>query len=204
MDLISTTSIYLLLLLLPGFVSMFVARALAYRPDSQVFDKVLSALVYTFLIHSIYALIFNGLTPWILRISEGSLTVTLQSKAGLLSFFAIAVSLGVAAGLLENKDWHMKFVRWAHLTSRTSRQSVWMDVFLDKKGSWVTVHLKDGHSVDGWPEYFSDTFTVGPAVFLKQAFWISEDRDPIGIPDPGILINGNEIHSIQFYTPTEE
>ncbi|MFH0764947.1 MAG: DUF6338 family protein [Calditrichota bacterium] len=203
MDSFSLTTVYIVLLLLPGFVSSLIARALAYRPDTTQFDKLISAFVYTFLIHSVYAVIFKSFTPWTIQIQNQAIDVTINNRIGLIIFFCIAIALGCLSGLLKNKDWHMKLARWLRITNRTSRQSLWMDVFLDKKNAWVSVHLQDGRSVIGWAEYFSDSYSSGPVVFLKNAQWQIEDGKYKDIPDPGILLNGEEIHSIQFYIRQE-
>jgi hypothetical protein len=199
MESISLTTVYILLLLLPGFVSSLIARSLSFKPDMTQFDKLISAFVYTFFIHIIYVLVSGSFTPWTIQLQNGEIHVQVVSRVGVAFFLAVAVLMGCLAGLLKNKDWHMGLARALQLTSRTSRQSLWTDVFLDKKGATVSVLLKDGRSVYGWPEYFADSFHDGPVVFLKEASWRTEGGDPVRIPDPGILIKGDEIHSIQFY-----
>jgi hypothetical protein len=100
----------------------------------------------------------------------------------------------------------MVLLRIFRLTNKTSRDSLWLDIFNDKyriqnegHGAYVKVYLKDGKILYGWPEYFSDQFIDGPVLFLSKACWLGEDGEPlIEIPNPGIMIMGSQIENIEF------
>jgi hypothetical protein len=61
----------------------------------------------------------------------------------------ISVCLGVLIGFIETNDLSGLFFRLIRATQRTTRSSVWSDVFHERKGV-VQVELGDGRSVMGW------------------------------------------------------
>jgi len=200
---IPVTTIYIILILLPGFASSIIDRTLAFRPNETNFDKLIRAVFYTFIVHVIYGLTMGDFSPWIISNQNGNTIITVVHKCGLLYLFIIAIVIGCIAGILKTHDFHMKVARKLSISNRTSRSSLWQDVFSDKKGTYVFIHLKDGRRINGWPEYYNDSFAIGPVVFLSKAKWITNDSE-IDIPNPGIMINSDEIQFIQFYIPTED
>lgn len=189
-----------LLVLLPGFVSAKIVQSLCVRPLQTELDKVVEALLYSFLVYVSYAL-FVGIAP--LRIiatshPNGSIEYAPHANGfGLLYLLAISVLLGVAiAGCLTN-DFPTRLFRQIRLTQRTTRSSVWSDVFHDW-AHYVQVQFCDGRRILGWPRYYSDT-PEESALFLEGAAWVDKDGKATDIPGPGILITKNmQIESIMF------
>ena len=65
-------------------------------------------------------------------------------------------------------------MRLLRITSKTSRLSVWNDVF-DTKPHRVIVDFQDGRQVFGWVEYFSD-YCYKPLIYLAQPQWIKKGK----------------------------
>jgi len=101
-----------------------------------------------------------------------------------------------------------RLLRKIKLTERTSRSSIWNDVFQGvqqtkdpRQGSIVQVELADGRSVQGVVNFYSDTADEC-SVFLSNARWIGDDNATVDIKGPGILLTKNAtIVSISFLDP---
>ena len=187
----SFEALYIFLILLPGFLTLMIERTLSYQiADSHVFTLTKS-LVYSFVNYSVFLMTQETLVYWtIIENSDEPKQLILNSNPrGFAILLFVSILLGSLIGLFKNKDWHMKFARFIHLTKRTSRDSIWLDLFHDKfqvkkktkelkekTGAYVTVILKDGRNIFGWPEYFADSFNDGPVLFVTDAKWISEDK----------------------------
>ncbi|MGB8657039.1 MAG: DUF6338 family protein [Candidatus Zixiibacteriota bacterium] len=210
----SFSVIYGLLILLPGFITLFVERLLSYQRQDIGAIFIAKALVYSFINYSLFSVTGLSLISWTIRVTSAQtkeITINPMLFAPLI-MLVISVTIGLLIGLLKTKDWHMRFARGIGLTRRTSRTSIWLDIFHDKysrkkekehprdgSGAYVSVFLKDGRQLYGWPEYFSDDFHDGPILFLTKAAWISEEGNETKIPYPGILLNGSQVKFIQFY-----
>ncbi len=224
----SLSAFYILLILLPGFVTLFVERTLAYQRQDQGVILVAKALLYAFINYVLFSLVSRPLAAFDVETTEKGiqkLSITPDGKGALL-LLACSVLLGIIVGFLKSSDLHMIVARKIKLTKRSSRNSIWLDIFHDKYrkksrliescnrclkklnlekqkktyGSHVIVYLKDGRSIYGWPEYYADDFTDGPTIFLTSAEWLQDDRTKnIEIPYPGILVMGSQIDFIQFY-----
>lgn len=203
----SVSALNVLFFLLPGFISFSVERAMFFRPDDTTFDKTVSVLIHTFIVNVIYGLI-SYLTsldyaPFQAYTNGDAVTLTITNPCSLVSLFLTTIVWGLIFGWLKNNDLLLWIPRLVKMTKRTTRSSVWQDVFTDMD-TYVLVLLKDGRGVSGWPQYFENKFTDGPVVFLTKAQWIIEGEEPKAISDPGILINGSEIAVIQFYSKKGE
>jgi hypothetical protein len=207
----SFAAIYALLMLLPGFVSAFAERALAYEREPTGPLLIGKALMYSAITYVLFSLTRLPLIAWTVRAaSPGKASIPITPDPWpMLLLLAIAVLVGVAAGALKTNDWHMKVARALRFTKRTSRSSLWLDLFQDIRGArsphstYVTVTLRDGRRLYGWPEYFADDFTDGPVLFITQAAWVRDsDSGEERVPLPGsrgILLRGDHIVLLQFH-----
>ncbi len=216
-------ALQVLIFLLPGFVTAGVVNFLFVGRKKTELDKVIQALFYSFVDYSIFALIFGrypDIQPLsvVKQISNGIEVYSLSySGVGFLSVLAISVLVGLIVSFLNTHDLVTRLLRlkWSRkimwlkriklppITTRTSRSSIWSDVFHDKGPlAYVIVNLVDGQRIMGWPLYYSDTPDEG-SVFLSDAYWIQND-EKIKIPGPGILVTSNaRIESVEFLRPEE-
>ena len=215
----SLATLYALLILLPGFITTIVERTISYRREDISVVFVAKALVYSFINYSFFSLTSLQLISWTATdLPDGTQRIFIDQRwISMFVLLGISVALGLLIGLIKNKDWHMKAARKTGITRRTSRSSIWLDIFYekyskkDKKqeipegyGPYVMVFLKDGRRIYGWPEYFSEEYSDGPVLFITDAVWISVRNRKVEIPYPGILINGSQMDFVQFYMPENE
>ncbi len=204
----SLDTLAVLLILLPGFVTLFIERALAYQREPSPTILVARALLYSLLNYAAFTLTGLPLMKWAIQEdANGRAFLLLRSSAlSAIVLLAIAAAMGMVVGWLKGHDLHMRLARKLGLTLRTSREGLWLDLFQDHYGTratdppFVVVTLRDGRRVNGWPLYFSDEYNAGPVLFLSKAKWLADDAsEPTAIPNPGILIKGSEIEFVQFY-----
>jgi hypothetical protein len=208
-----------LLILLPGFITLFVERALAFQREPSGVALVAKSLVYSLVTYALFALTRLPLVSWVVSdMPAGGKSLALVPEPwGAAALVTMAVGLGLVLGTIKTHDLQMKLARYLGMTSRTCREGVWLDVFDDIYARsptkpavapetprvYALVHLADGRRLNGWPEYFGDTYDPGPTLFLTNAEWVSDD-ERLPIPNPGILVNGSQIELIQFYVPAPE
>ncbi len=203
----TAAALQILLVLLPGFTAAYLVQLLATRARQTDLEKIIEALLFSFLIYVGYGLVrHNGLPVAIVPATNGDTLqfhrINLLWLTGLSLFFALLMILYV------NKDGARLF-RWIKLTERTSRNSIWNDTFQDiqqqvdpEAGSIVEVELGDGRRVMGAVKFYSDTADEC-SVFLQGAAWVGEDgKTTIPIRGPGILLTRNAtIASVSFLDP---
>lgn len=191
--------------MLPGFSAAYIVQLLAIRAKQTDLEKIIEALLFSFLIYVSYGILSHGGIPVNVVYSAGEPSVRFQRVslaclAGLSLFFALGMILYV------NKD-GARWLRAIRLTERTSRNSIWNDTFQDIQqtidpdaGSIVQIQLEDGRSLIGVVRFYSDTADEC-SVFLQNAEWVDDDKT-IPVLGPGILLTRNsKITSVSFLDP---
>jgi hypothetical protein len=133
-------------------------------------DKVVDALLYSFLVYLVFASLFG---------SDFS-----GPKVLWLPLISLALALVVAA--MWTHDFPGRRLRQWGITTRTTRPTVWSDAF-SVFGGYVLVELASGRMVVGWVRYYSDPPNP-PSLFLEDAAWIDWGGKLSCIDGPGILI----------------
>lgn len=200
-------ALQILLILLPGFAAAYFVQLLAVRAKQTDLEKIIEALLFSFLIYVSYGLIWHGNLP--VAIAHTAQGDTFQfHRINLVWLTGLTICFALLMILYVNRD-GARFFRRIGLTERTSRNSIWNDTFQDVRqqvkpeaGSIVQVELEDGRRVMGIVWFYSDTADEC-SVFLQNAQWVSEDGgEPIPILGPGILLTGNaKITSVSFLNP---
>ena len=166
-----------LLVLLPGFVSARVVRMMSARSQQTELERIIEALIFSFFTYICYFAVFGAQLPL-----EWSVTLTSNGVAPfnfsvhrvrLLSLVPISVILGFVWGYVRGHDLLLKLLRKWKFTQRSSRESVWSDVFLNHRGN-VQVGLGDGRSILGWLEQYAEAGDER-TVFLSRAAWVADD-----------------------------
>jgi hypothetical protein len=189
-----------LLVLLPGFLCARIVQALCVRPKQSDVDKILESLLYSFIVYLCFAVVSGGAIPVKVDVTETedvkTYSVEIQ-RSPLATLAGISVCLGLLIGAVNTKDLSGRFFRWARLSQRTTRSSVWNDVFHERSGT-VLVGLADGRRVMGWAEHYSDDPKEG-SLFLQKAAWIKDDGAEAPINGAGILITKeSKVEYIEF------
>jgi len=180
-----------LLILLPGFVSARIARSLSAQGQQSELERVIEALIFSFFTYVIYVAIFGTSLPieWLPAFAVHRWRVVFLA--------AMACALGLLWGIVRSKDLLLGSLRKLRITERTSRESVWNDVFSSLAGT-AQVGLHDGRSLIGWVGRYSDSGGER-SLFLERASWVSEDGSLIKIDGKGILLTEKaEIEYVMF------
>jgi hypothetical protein len=181
---LSFDAVTILVILLPGFLCARIFQWLCVRPEQSEMDKVVEALLFSFLVYVSFMAVFGK--------------VQLTRKHALW-LFLLSVIIAVISSTVWKHDWLGAALRKAHVTNRTSRPSVWNDVF-DNYGGYALVELADGRLVLGWIHYFSDHPPA--ALFLRDAAWVTSTGERLQLDGPGILITSEcGIKTVSFHYP---
>lgn len=177
-----------LLILLPGFLCARIVRALCVKSQQTELDKIIEALIYSFLVYVAFS-IFIGSIPVALRVesSGGAQRYFIEArKLHLAILLAFAVIIGIGLAGITNNDFSGRLLRKLRITQRTARGYVWGDTF-QQLGGHVLIELADGRHIVGWIHFYPDTPEEG-TLFLEDAAWVKPDGTRIRIQGPGILI----------------
>ena len=116
-------TILALFVLLPGFVSARIAKALSAQSAQSELERITEALIFSFFTYVIYIAFFGTKLPieW---------QPAFHIHRWRVVFLAVmACLLGLGWGVVRSKDAALGLLRRLKLTDRTSRESVWNDVF---------------------------------------------------------------------------
>jgi hypothetical protein len=204
---VTLLALQIFLILLPGFSAAYVVQALATRRLPTDFERVIEALVFSFIIYVCYIPLNGGRLPFHVQgdpTGKGNETV-LWEPAQLAWLAGVTVIFALLAVSYVRFDGNRLF-RAIGLTERTTHNSIWNDIFereaIDNQP--VQVEFADGRSVLGILLYYSDTSDEG-SVYLKEASWVDESGQTIPIPGPGILLTRNsEIRSVSLLNPAPD
>jgi hypothetical protein len=201
---VTLLALQVFLILLPWFSAAYVVQALATRRSQPDMERVVEALVFSFIIYVCYVPLNAGKLPFHIQddpAGKGSSTVLWQPEqlawlAGVTAIFAL-----FAVGYIRFDG--NRLFRRLRLTERTTRNSIWNDIFEREaiNNQPVQVELADGRSILGILLYYSDTSDEG-SVYLKDASWVVEGDQTIPIPGPGILLTKrSDIRSVSLLNP---
>lgn len=197
-------ALQIFLILLPGFSAAYIVQGLATRRSQSDLERIIEALVFSFIIYVCYIPLNSGHLPFHIiddPAGKGSETVLWQpAQLGYLVVVTFAFAMAVVAYI--HFDGNAIFRR-LHLTERTTRNSIWNDILESEtvKEQPVQVELANGRNVQGVLLYYSDA-AEDASVYLTQASWIAESGARVPIPGPGILLTkGSGIQSISLLTP---
>lgn len=186
-----------LLVLLPGFFSAKIVQTLCVRSKQSELDKVVEALLFSLFTYILFALTLGVELPlsWSARMDQGGTHYSLELHRGRLALLILySLILGFAWGWVINHDALLKWLRRLGFTQRSSRVSVWSDIF-HILGGTVQIGLKDGRMAEGWLRCYSDE-AEDAALFLESASWIDENGKIYPVDGPGILFTKES--EIQF------
>jgi hypothetical protein len=229
----SLVALEIFLILLPGFAAAYVVQQLATRRTQSDLERVIEALLFSFVIYVCFAGANHGKLPFSLQkqpaaptqsgsgaTAPGNNNATAPAKAtaddddtgqtivwaprdlGLLA--GITFAFAILAIVYINHDGNRLFRR-LHLTERTTRSSIWTDIFESEAGQEqvVQVELPGGRSILGVLLYYSDD-AEDSSLFVTKASWVTADGDQIPIPGQGILLTKESgILSISLLAPGE-
>ena len=196
----------ILLLLLPGFLSARIVQMLCARPKQTELDKIVEALLFSFFIYLLYALSCGTELPlfWTAKAANGNTRFSLEvHQFRLLLLAGYAGVLALMWAWITNHDTLLTWLRRKGFTQRTSRMSVWNDVFHTFEGT-VQIGLRDGRMVRGWLRCYSDE-AEDSSFFLEAAAWVGDGGKVYPVNGPGILFTRESgVQFVMFLNETQE
>jgi hypothetical protein len=200
-------ALQIFLILLPGFSSAYIVQALATRRTQSDLERVIEAVVFSFVVYVCYIPLNGGRLPFRLQHDPANLgnDTVIWDPAQLAWLGAVTVIFALAAVVFIRLDGD-RLLRVLGLTERTTRNSIWNDIFESEAidGQPLQVELADGRSVLGSLLYYSDV-AEDASLYLTQASWVDADGNTIHIPGSGILLTKNSgIRSISLLNPVSE
>ena len=196
---LTTETLTLFFLLVPGFVSSAVLNAIVVRRTTGRVGHVVEALVFSFLIYACLSPFFGG-SPVSIEITPADDLTTFRPTVDpsfVICAMGLAVLFALVAGASITHDFHMRILRWMRLTHRTARDNTWIDIFIDQR-RYVEVTLTDGKRLFGWPLYYSNRPEEG-LLYLHDPAWIDSDGRYVDLDVHGILLTKKDgIESIVF------
>ncbi len=204
---VTLLALQLLLILLPGFSAAYFVQALSVRRSQSDFERVIEALVFSFLIYLCDAPINRGRLPFHIAgdpSGKGADTVLWEpAQLGWLGILTVAFAVVAIAYIRFDGN---RVLQAIGLTERTTRNSVWNDIFETEAAEIqpVQVELSDGREVLGVLLYYSDA-AEDASLYLTQASWVDKEGRTTAIPGPGILLTKNSgIRSVSLLDPATD
>jgi hypothetical protein len=200
-------ALQIFLILLPGFSAAYIVQALATRRPPSDLERIIEALVFSFIIYVCYIPLNAGRLPFHIEhdaSGKGDDTVLWNPKQ-LAWLAAVTLVFSLLAVVYIRFDGNRLF-RAVGLTERTTRNSIWNDILeheaIDNQP--VQVELADGRNILGVLLYYSDASEDG-SLYLTQASWVGALGETIKIPGPGILLTKNSgIRSVSLLDPVSD
>lgn len=190
---LSKDLVALLTFLLPGFVSTWIVYSLTSHQKPAQFERVLQALVYTFLVTAVVAIERWGL-EWFGR--SFFIVRAWDEDARLLASILTAIAWGGVVALLTNNDWFHGRLRRLGFSKRSAHPSEWCIVF-DREITYVTIHFKDGRRLYGWPQVWPTNHDKGH-LYLIEPIWIHGEAVQELPYTKGILVPVGDVAHVEF------
>jgi len=192
------------LILLPGFSAAYIVQALATRRTQSDLERVIEALVFSFLIYVCYMPLNRGRLPFQIQSDSAnhSNDTVIWNPVQLVWLAVVTFLFSIVAVAYVRFDGNRIF-QLVRLTERTTRNSIWNDVFESEaiEGQPLQVELADGRSVLGSLVYYSDV-AEDASLYLTQASWVDVEGKTVEIPGGGILLTKScGIRSISLLNP---
>lgn len=185
--------------LLPGLLAAWVFYGLTSHVKPSQFERVIQALIFTFLVQAVLPL-----AQWSLEFVGTWLAIRPWDGASetLASAF-IAALLGASLAYLTNKDSFHKWIRAKGFTTRASHPSEWHGV-LSERQNHVVLHLMDERRLSGYPQIWPSESEKGHFFIVRPA-WLSDTGEHALLSGiDGLLISAKDVKWIEFIDQPKE
>jgi len=194
MDNLFSQATPLLMFLLPGFLSAWIFYGLTSHPKPSQFERTVEALVFTFVVQGITALVKVALLACGIVWSFG----LWNNESQTVWSIAVAAALGIAVAAAVNKDTFHSWLRSRGFTSRTSHPSEWFCV-LDSNPAYIVLQLQDGRRLTGWPKEWPTSPATGQ-FYIQQPAWIDDAGDVVDLAKlDGIIIHATDVRWVEVF-----
>ncbi|MCG9731359.1 DUF6338 family protein [Shewanella sp. Isolate13] len=165
---------------------------------------IFDVLIYSFLSFVIVDWLYSWEPIFSINKSVDNVyTYTASSDVKAIALTLISsVFLPIVVGAFLHHDLHMRVLRFLKVTNKTSRDTAWDDVFTNTD-RYITVHLKNGNRLTGWPMYYSNSPDEG-FLYIYEPAWVDDDNQYLETNSHGVLVNKDEIEFVEFLKQDDE
>jgi Family of unknown function (DUF6338) len=189
----SYEALAVLLLLLPGIIGFFLFNQVS---DLKVKDPLstISWVIFYLIVSQLIAvqLFGSSFLPDVAgandKETQAKIVTYLQSIA--LAPLLIGALLGIVFALLKNFSVGYYLLKVLRISHKIGGRLPWNAMFNRKRGIWIIVRFKDGTSLVGWPEYYSDDETSNAQqLYVQDATWyVPESKSETFVPSSQISV----------------
>ena len=196
---LSSDILKILYQLAPGFLAAWVLYGLTSYPKPSEFERVIHALILTFVIAAVVPL-----EKYVaLRIGRHFQLGPWNSEAALIASMLTGLALGLVLSWLSNTDNLYAFARKLLITTRTAYPSEWYGAFVEKPLRYVVLHLTGERRILGWPRQWPSEPKSG-YFMLMDAAWLDDGKQIPLDRDHAILIPVRDVEMVEFVKADEE
>lgn len=189
----------LLTQLMPGFLTAWVVYGLTTYSKPSQFERIVQALVYSFVVNAAVAIIE------LIALLSGRLIIfgVWDKRSELICSTFVALALGLLLSYLMRSDKFFAVARHIKLTSRTPFPSEWYGAFACFP-RFVVLHLSGARRISGYPAEWPTEPTTGH-FRLTNAAWINEDNTETPLDgNESILIDAKQVEMVEFLKDLKE
>ena len=189
----------LLTQLMPGFLTAWVVYGLTTYTKPPQFERVVQALIYSFLVNGLVAI----LEVVLLFVGKTIKLGTWDKLSEVIASAMIALLLGILLSFYMRNDAFFKLARHLKLTTRTPFPSEWYGAFAVKP-RYLVLHLSGGRRISGYPIEWPTEPTVGH-FRLTDAAWLDDENTETPLDgDQSILIEAKQVEMVELLKDEKE
>lgn len=184
---------------MPGFLTAWVVYGLTTYTKPPQFERVVQALIYSFIVNAVVAL----LEIVMLRAGKYIELGSWDGPAELVTSTLVALCLGLLLSFYMRNDSFFRLARRLRLTTRTPYPTEWYGAFATRQ-LYVVLHLTGGRRISGYPVEWPTEPAAGH-FRLTNAAWIDDKNleEPLD-SDESILVEAKQVEMVEFLKPIEE
>lgn len=189
----------LLTQLMPGFLTAWVVYGLTTYTKPPQFERVVQALIYSFLVNGLVAIL-----EVVLLFVGKTIKLGIWDKSSeVIASAMIALLLGILLSFYMRNDAFFKFARRLKLTTRTPFPSEWYGAFAVKP-RYLVLHLSGDRRISGYPIEWPTEPTVGH-FRLTDAAWLDDENTETPLDgDQSILIEAKQVEMVELLKDEKE
>ena len=189
----------LLTQLMPGFLTAWVVYGLTTYTKPPQFERVVQALIYSFLVNGLVAIL-----EVVLLFVGKTIKLGIWDKSSeVIASAMIALLLGILLSFYMRNDAFFKLARRLKLTTRTPFPSEWYGAFAVKP-RYLVLHLSGGRRISGYPIEWPTEPTVGH-FRLTDAAWLDDENTETPLDgDQSILIEAKQVEMVELLKDEKE
>lgn len=196
---LSKEAIGLLTHLMPGFLTAWVVYGLTTYSKPSQFERIVQALIYSFLVNGLVAAI-EAFANWL-----GTFIIlgTWSKNVELITSTTVALLLGLALSYFMRNPSFFALARRLRLTQRTQYPSEWYGAFAERP-RYLVLHLDGNLRLAGYPIEWPTEPTSGH-FRITNAAWLNQDNTEVPLPqNDSMLIEARKVHMVELLKDEKE